>query len=106
MDTDLLSRILREARDAAPNPSAAMAIEDLTRDLDPLLTVLETSGDVEEPMDVAAYITDFKALADHIQTQPFDVSDTGKDEFDAVTIQELTPGAFAEWLDELERLAQ
>ena len=100
MDTDLLSRILREARDAAPNPSAAMAIEDLTRDLDPLLTVLETSPDVDEPMDVAAYITDFKALAEHalLDEDESGISGDGAEVTDA--------DKFAVWIEKLWSLAQ
>ncbi len=56
--------------------------------------------------DAAGALDDLKALQAHVSTQPFDVSDTGQDEFDAVTIQETTPGAFADWLATLERLAE
>lgn len=100
MDTDLLSRLLREARDAAPNPAAAMAIEDLTRDLDPLLTVLETSADVDEPMDVAAYITDFKALAEHAL---LDDDETG---IDCNAVEVVDADKFAVWIEKLWSLAQ
>jgi hypothetical protein len=100
MDTDLLSRILREARDAAPNPAAAMAIEDLTRDLDPLLTVRETSSDVDEPMDVAAYITDFKALAEHALA-----SENGIDESEG-GFSLINPETFGVWIEKLWSLAQ
>lgn len=100
MNTELLSRILREARDAAPNPSAAMTVEDLTRDLDPLLAVLETSPDVEEPMDLAAYITDFKNLAEHALASEngIDESEEGFSLSNAET--------FGVWVEKLWSLAQ
>jgi len=100
MDTDLLSRILREARDAAPNPAAAMAIEDLARDLDPLSTVLETSSDVDEPMDVAAYITDFKALAEHA------LLDDDESGIDGNAVEVVDADKFAVWIEKLWSLAQ
>lgn len=100
MNTELLSRILREARDAAPNPSAAMAVEDLTRDLDPLLAVLETSPDVEEPMDLAAYIADFKNLAEHALA-----SENGIDESEEGFCLSNAE-TFGVWVEKLWSLAQ
>jgi hypothetical protein len=49
--------------------------------------------------DAGALLDDLKSLRDHVAAQPFDTSD------DEPLVTELTPGAFAEWLGELERLA-
>ncbi len=91
---------LERARLAA-TPSDALTLADALADLDEINDAL-ADLDLSE---VAGALVSFKLLRDHIATQPFDVSDTGQDEFDAVTVQETTPGAFAEWLAELERLA-
>jgi hypothetical protein len=55
-----------------------------------------------EDFDELSKIEDFDALKAHIAVQPFDVLSENHDE----VICETEPGAFAEWLGELERLAQ
>lgn len=104
MNTQLLDRILEDARRAA-TPVEAMKIADIQTDLAPFLRLLETSSDVDEPMGVVAYVTDFKALSLHVAAQPFEVAEDEDDDGD-VLLTPLTPGAFHEWLEELERLAQ
>jgi hypothetical protein len=49
--------------------------------------------------DAASALDDLKALQAHVSAQPFDASD------DEPLVTEITPGAFADWLAELERLA-
>lgn len=96
MNTELLDRILEAARLAA-TPSDAMHIEDLQRDLAPLLKVLD-SADCDEPMDVAAYVTDFKALSAHA------LMDSDEAGFDTDGVSD--PAKFEAWAEKLWSLAQ
>lgn len=101
MDTKLLDRILDAARLAATG-SEAMRIEDLQRELQ----LIPEGGNLA---DILVKGDDFDALKAHIETQPFDVLSENHDETPEegrVILDELTPGAFIEWLGELERLAQ
>lgn len=98
MDTKLLDQILGAARTSATG-SEAMRIEDLQRDLTPLLEVLDTE-DCDEPMNVAAYVADFKALAGHIM-EPLD-----GDGIDQETGEVEDQAVFSEWCQTLYRLAQ
>lgn len=102
MNTELLRRILNDARDNAANPSAAMAIEDLMCDVQDLDTLLEHEGADSLACGVQA-LDDLKELREHVKTQPFDSCGEADG---TITVEELTPGSFGEWLAELERLTQ
>lgn len=104
MNTELLHKLLSDARDAAPNPSAAMAVEDLMRDLRDLED-LKAHEDFDGFGRLYLAMEEFKELRDHVNAQPFDTSEEDDDD-GTVTITPLTPGAFHDWLGELERLAQ
>jgi hypothetical protein len=99
--TDLLTRIFDAARDAAAHPGEAMAIDDLRRELQ---AVLDTATDADlDPGEIPQALDDLKALRKHIDTQPFE---TREDDEAGLCVDETTPGAFALWLAELERLAE
>lgn len=98
MNTELLRKILDKARDDA-SPSDAMLIEDLGRGLEPLFAVLETE-DCDEPMDLAAYVTDFKALSSHALS-----SENGIDESEE-GYSLINADTFSVWIEKLWKLAQ
>lgn len=88
--------LLEQARLAA-TPAQAMHIEDLQLDWARLSDAMASHGVTLD--ELPGMLDDYKALREHVAVQPFDVSDDG------AVFDELTPGAFAEWLDTLNRLA-
>ena len=96
----LILDTLERARLAA-SPSDAIILADAIAELHALEEALDRYS---WPLDDAARALDeFHALRDHARAQPFDV--TPMDDGTTV-VDDLTPGAFADWLADLERLAQ
>lgn len=93
----LILDALERARLAA-SPSDALALADAIADLDDISDALDDLDLSEVP----SALVDFKALRDHARTRPFDA--TGEAD-GTTTVEDVTPGAFAEWLAALERLA-
>lgn len=101
----LILDTLEQARLTA-TPSDAMALADAIAALHALADVMDALGyDAADAADAAIALADLHALREHVKVQPFDVTDAG-DYVDVPQVTELTPGAFAEWLGELERLAE
>ena len=96
----LILDTLERARLAA-SPSDALALADAIADLDALADALARNGWTLD--DVPAALDDFKALRDHVNTQPFETTDMADG---TTTVESLTPDAFPHWLATLERLAQ
>jgi hypothetical protein len=95
----LILDTLERARLAA-SPSDAIILADAIADLDALADALTARG--YELRDVSDALADIQALREHARTQPFDV--TPMDDGTTV-IDDLTPGAFTDWLADLDRLA-
>lgn len=90
-----------EAARLAASPSDAMAIADALADLHALADALDRNGlDLSE---TASALNDLKDLREHVKVQPFEARD---DEEAGLCIDETTLGAFADWLAQLERLAE
>jgi len=97
MDTQLLTRILQEAQDRAPNASEADAIRCLAVDLDTLdAAMMRQALSIDEIISEAAKAATLRKI---IETQPWEVRE---DEEAGICIDELTPGAFEKWLADLE----
>ncbi len=100
-----LDDIFNAARDAARHPGEAMAIDDLRRELHTVLDAAKVHD--LDPSEIPGALDDLKALREHVKAQPFDVSEgPGRDGETLLTVEELTPGAFELWLDELAELAE
>jgi len=96
----LILDTLERARLAA-SPSDAITLADAIADLDALADVLAMRG--LTLADVPDALANRQALREHARTQPFDATDMA----DGTTvIDDLTPGAFVDWLAALERLAE
>ena len=96
-----------EAARLTASPSDAMTLADALADLSDLADVLAALGMTLD--DVLPALGERRALRDHVAAQPFEVADDLLTQGDVVRgpiIDELTPDAFADWLDTLERLAQ
>jgi hypothetical protein len=100
----LILDTLERAR-LAVSPSDALDLADAIADLHALEEALDRYS---WPLDDAARALDeFHALRDHARTQPFEVIEgPGRDGETLQIVDDLTPGAFADWLATLERLAQ
>jgi hypothetical protein len=86
-----------EAARLAASPSQALDLADALADLHALADALDRTGlDLSE---TASALDVLKALREHVKVQPFETDD------DEPLVTELTPGAFADWLATLERLA-
>jgi hypothetical protein len=96
----LILDTLERARLAA-SPSDALDLADAIADLGALADALNRNGYTLG--DVPAALDDLKTLRDHACVQPFDV--TPMDDGTTV-VDDLTPGAFADWIQTLESLAQ
>jgi hypothetical protein len=96
----LILDTLERARLAA-SFSDALALDDAIADLGALADTLARNGYALD--DAGALLDDLKSLRDHIAAQPFESCGEADG---TTTVEDLTPGAFAEWLGELERLAQ
>jgi len=99
---ELILNILEQARLAA-SPSEALAIADAIADLR-AINAARRGRDLD---DVADAVVRFDAICTHVDARPFYVNgdDLIAEEGLCPIVDELTPGAFAEWLDVLEDLA-
>ena len=96
----LILDTLERARLTA-SPSDAMTLADALADLSDLADVLAALGMALD--DVLPALDERRALREHVRAQPFETTDMD----DGTTmVESLTPGSFADWLAELERLAQ
>ena len=96
-----------EAARLTASPSDAILLADALTDLGDLADVLAALGMTLD--DVLPALGERRALRDHVRAQPFEVADDLLTQGDVVRgpiIDDLTPGAFADWLADLERLAQ
>ena len=96
----LILDTLERARLTA-SPSDAMTLADALADLGDLADVLAALGMTLD--DVLPALGERRALRDHVRTQPFET--TAMDDGTTV-VDDVTPGAFADWLATLESLAQ
>jgi len=95
----LILDTLERARLAA-SPSDAITLADAIADLDALGDALTARGiDLSELPDALAAL---QALTDHARTRPFESCGEADG---TTTVEDLTPGAFADWLADLDRLA-
>jgi hypothetical protein len=97
----LILDTLERARLAA-SPSDAIILADAIADLADLGDVLARNGWTLD--EAPAALDAFAAVVNHVAAQPFDTYE--HDDGRAIISDELTPGAFADWLATLERLAQ
>jgi hypothetical protein len=96
----LILDTLERARLAA-SPSDAITLADAIAELSDLADVLAARG--MDLSDALPALGERQALREHVRAQPFDV--TPMDDGTTV-VDDLTPGAFADWLADLEGLAQ
>jgi hypothetical protein len=89
-----------EAARLAASPSDAIILADAIAELSDLADVLAALGMTLD--DVLPALGERQALREHVRAQPFDV--TPMDDGTTV-IDDLTPGAFADWIQTLESLA-
>ena len=95
----LILDTLERARLAA-SPAEALDVADALTDLEALADALARNGWTLS--DAACALDDLKALRDHVAALPFETTDMD----DGTTvIDDLTPGAFADWIQTLESLA-
>jgi len=94
----LILDTLERARLAA-SPAEALDVADALTDLEALADALARNGWTLS--DAPAALDDFVAVVNHVAAQPFAVLSENHDEI----LTEEEPGAFADWLGELERLA-
>ena len=100
----LILDTLERARLAA-SPSDAIILADALADLEALDAAMDRNGWTLD--NVPAALDDFAAVVNHVAAQPFDVIEgPGRDGEALQIVDDVTPGAFAEWLATLERLAQ
>ena len=90
-----------EAARLAASPSDAMTLADALADLSDLSDVLAALGMTLD--DVLPALGERQALREHVRAQPFEM--TAMDDGTTV-IDDVTPGAFADWIQTLESLAQ
>lgn len=90
-----------EAARLTASPSDAMTLADALADLGDLADVLAALGMTLD--DVLPALGERQALREHVRAQPFET--TAMDDGTTV-IDDVTPGAFADWLATLESLAQ
>ena len=96
----LILDTLERARLTA-SPSDAMTLADALADFSDLADVLAALGMTLD--DVLPALGERRALRDHVRAQPFEMTATD----DGTTvIDDVTPGAFADWIQTLESLAQ
>ncbi len=100
----LILDTLERARLAA-SPSDALLLADAIADLDALADALSREGRTLD--DVVPALDTLDAIQNHVTSQPFDVLEApGRDGETLQIVDDLTPGAFADWLAALERLAE
>lgn len=96
----LILDTLERARLAA-SPSDALGLADALADLSDLSDVLAALGMMLD--DVLPALDQRRALRDHVRAQPFESCGEADG---TTTVEDVTPGAFADWLETLESLAQ
>ena len=96
----LILDTLERARLAA-SPSDALGLADALADLSDLSDVLAALGMTLD--DVLPALGERRALREHVASMPFET--TAMDDGTTV-VDDLTPGAFIDWLETLERLAR
>ena len=96
----LILDTLERARLTA-SPSDAMTLADALADLGDLADALAALGMTLD--DVLPALGERQALRDHASSRPFESCGEADG---TTTVEDLTPGAFADWLATLERLAQ
>jgi hypothetical protein len=89
-----------EAARLTADPVKAMDLADAIADLR-AIDVARHGRDLEN---VADAVTRFDAIRTHVDARPFDVTDA-LEPSGATGVDELTPGAFADWLAVLEDIA-
>ena len=90
-----------EAARLTASPSDALGLADALADLSDLSDVLAALGMTLE--DVLPALGERRALREHVASMPFKT--TAMDDGTTV-VDDLAPGAFGEWIQTLERLAQ
>ena len=90
-----------EAARLTASPSDALGLADALADLGDLADVMAALGMTLE--DVLPALGERRALREHVRAQPFEM--TAMDDGTTV-VDDLTPGAFADWIQTLESLAQ
>jgi len=98
----LILDTLERARLAA-SPSDAIILADAIAALDTLGDAMDDHGYTLD--DAPAALNDLAAIRAHVALRPFEVTDALEPN-GATGVDELTPGAFADWLATLDRLAQ
>ncbi len=89
----------------AASPSDADDLRIGLDSLEALADALDRNGWTLD--DAAGALDDLKALQAHVSAQPFEVTEApGRDGETMQVIDDTTPGAFADWLATLERLAE
>ena len=96
----LILDTLERARLAA-SPSDAMDLADAIADLHALADALSREGRTLD--DVVPALDALDAIQNHVEAQPFESCGEADG---TTTVENLTPGAFSDWLATLERLAQ
>ena len=100
----LILDTLERARLAA-SPSDALGLADAIADLEALDAAMDRNGWTLD--ETPAALDTFAAVVNHVAAQPFDVIEgPGRDGETLQIVDDLTPGSFADWLADLERLAQ
>jgi hypothetical protein len=96
----LILDTLERARLAA-SPSDAILLADAIAELSDLADVLAALGMTLD--DVLPALGERQALREHVRAQPFESCGEADG---TTTVEDLTPGAFADWIQTLESLAQ
>jgi len=96
----LILDTLERARLAA-SPSDAITLADAIAELSDLADVLAALGMTLD--DVLPALGERQALREHVRAQPFESCGEADG---TTTVEDLTPGAFADWIQTLESLAQ
>jgi hypothetical protein len=91
---------LERARLAA-SPSDAIILADAIAALDTLGDAMDDHGYTLD--DAPAALNDLALIRAHVRAQPFESCGEADG---TTTVEDLTPGAFADWLAALERLAE
>ena len=100
----LILDTLERARLAA-SPSDAIILADAIADLEALDDTLDRNGWTLD--ETPGALDAFAAVVNHVAAQPFEVTEgPGRDGETLQIVDDLTPGAFADWLADLESLAQ
>jgi hypothetical protein len=93
-----------EAARLAASPSDAIILADAIAALDTLGDAMDDHGYTLD--DAPAALNDLALIRAHVAAQPFEVTEgPGRDGETLQIVDDLTPGAFADWIQTLESLA-